>query len=159
MAEDGWSGPATLVVDGREIAVHALLDARHEPVDGRLHWFGRLRPDGGDIPTADGPVELRTKEGSAQGRLGEADPWGRHRITGVGAPPYRWALVGGSALEVPVVLAGSSDTAGTGARPIVAAGDADAAGLVGGRVGNGDRSEPGHEERPGNSSESSGPDG
>ena len=88
---DGWSGPATLTVDGRELAVHALLDARHEPVDGRLHWFGRLRP-ADDVtvdPTAWGQVELRTAEGRAQGRLSEPDPWGRYRITGVGRPPYR----------------------------------------------------------------------
>ncbi|SHK91247.1 protein of unknown function [Pseudonocardia thermophila] len=89
---DGWSGPAVLVVDGAEIAVHALLDARHEPVDGRLHWFGRLRladaqerPD----PATAGDVELRTGDGSARGRLGEVDLWGRYRITGIGRPPYR----------------------------------------------------------------------
>ena len=41
---DGYSGPATLTVDGRRVPVHAVLDARHEPQDGRLHWFGRLRP-------------------------------------------------------------------------------------------------------------------
>ena len=40
---DGYAGPATLTVDGRAVPVHAVLDARHEPQDGRLHWFGRLR--------------------------------------------------------------------------------------------------------------------
>ncbi len=39
---DGYMGPATLTVDGRAVPVHAVLDARHEPQDGRLHWFGRL---------------------------------------------------------------------------------------------------------------------
>ena len=43
---DGYRGPATLTVDGREVPVRAILDARHEPQDGRLHWFGRVALDG-----------------------------------------------------------------------------------------------------------------
>jgi hypothetical protein len=85
--DGGYTGPAVLTVDGRDLPVHARLDARHEPHDGRLHWFGRVRPACGDLPG--GPVELRTDAGRAAGRLGEADPWGRYRITGVGTPPFR----------------------------------------------------------------------
>jgi glucose/arabinose dehydrogenase len=90
---DGYTGPATLTVDGRDLPVHAILDARHEPHDGRMHWFGRVRADGDtDLAAALGAsaqVELSTGTGSAPARVGEVDPWGRYRVTGVGPPPYR----------------------------------------------------------------------
>lgn len=87
--DEGYAGPAVLTVDGKDLPVHALLDTRHEPHDGRLHWFGRVRIEGpaGDLPS--GPVELRTESGRAQARIGDVDPWGRYRVTGVGTPPFR----------------------------------------------------------------------
>ena len=81
---DGYSGPATLTVDGRPVPVHAVLDARYEPQDGRLHWFGRLR---GDVPRGV-EVALDAGAGPTPARLGDVDPWGRVRVTGVGPPPY-----------------------------------------------------------------------
>ena len=98
---DGYSGPATLTVDGRRVPVHAVLDARHEPEDGRLHWFGRLRPTP-DAPTggtenaagllgavrAGAEVALDAGAGPVTARLGDVDPWGRVRVTGVGGLPY-----------------------------------------------------------------------
>lgn len=87
--DDGYTGPATLHVDGTALPVHAQLDARHEPHDGRLHWFGRVRPDGDAvIPAGAAAVELATAAGRAAARLGDRDPWGRYRVTGVGRPPY-----------------------------------------------------------------------
>lgn len=90
---DGYIGPATLHVDGQDLAAHVQLDARHEPHDGRLHWFGRLRfdpevpvPPGFGAASAD--VAVTTPGGRAVARIGERDPWGRYRVTGVGAPPY-----------------------------------------------------------------------
>jgi hypothetical protein len=107
---DGYTGPATLSVDGRSMPVHVVLDARHEPQDGHLHWFGRMRvdpaaTDGGAVGRAadggaanDGAaeggalsgvnVELYAGAGPVSARLGDVDPWGRIRLTGVGAPPY-----------------------------------------------------------------------
>jgi hypothetical protein len=81
---DGYAGPATLVVDGRAVPVQAILDARHEPHDGRMHWFGRLTPapgaDPDDLPAAlatpAAHVELRTGTGRAPARVGDVDPWG-----------------------------------------------------------------------------------
>ncbi|MGH3588996.1 MAG: DUF4873 domain-containing protein [Pseudonocardia sp.] len=31
---------------------------------------------------------LSTDGGRAEARIGEADPWGRYRVTGVGPPPF-----------------------------------------------------------------------
>lgn len=87
--EDGYRGAATLGVGGRELPVQVILDARHEPHDGRLHWFGRLvLPAGTEPGDLSGEVELSTPGGRAPARLGDVDPWGRYRITGVGTPPY-----------------------------------------------------------------------
>jgi hypothetical protein len=87
--EDGYTGPAVLTVDGQDVPVHAQLDTRHEPHDGRLHWFGRVRVDGEGRDIHSGPVELRTETGRAEARIGDVDPWGRYRLTGVGTPPFR----------------------------------------------------------------------
>ncbi|WP_219419498.1 DUF4873 domain-containing protein [Pseudonocardia nigra] len=92
--DEGYTGPATLTVDGRDVRVRAILDARHEPQDGRLHWFGRVAPEDGageDVRTALGSassVEVRTAGGRATARIGDVDPWGRYRVTGVGRPPF-----------------------------------------------------------------------
>jgi hypothetical protein len=89
--EEGYTGPALLTVDGRGFPVHARLDARHEPLDGRLHWFGRIRIDDA-IEAPDirgGNVELSTEGGHAPAHIGDVDPWGRYHVTGVGPPPYR----------------------------------------------------------------------
>lgn len=88
--DDGYRGPATLTVDGRPMPVHVVLDARYEPQDGRLHWFGRLRgPDGGRLEAVNGAVvELEAGAGPVRAQLGDVDPWGRVRVTGTGPPPY-----------------------------------------------------------------------
>ncbi|AEA23325.1 DUF4873 domain-containing protein [Pseudonocardia benzenivorans] len=87
---DGYRGPATLTVRGRELAVQALLDARHEPLDGRMHWFGRLTGD--DLADALGSrtadAVLTTPLGRSSARVGDVDAWGRYRVSGVGTPPF-----------------------------------------------------------------------
>jgi hypothetical protein len=92
--EDGYRGPATLTVDGRDVPAQAMLDARHEPHDGRLHWFGRVVVDAGPemlaaLTAPNARVELSTDGGRAAARVGDLDPWGRYRVTGVGTPPFR----------------------------------------------------------------------
>ncbi len=93
--DDGYRGPATLTVDGREVPVTVILDARHEPQDGKVHWFGRLTLDAEPEPALrtaltapNGALELRTGGGRGTARIGDVDPWGRYRVTGVGRPPY-----------------------------------------------------------------------
>jgi Domain of unknown function (DUF4873) len=87
---DGYEGPATLTVDGRDVPVHVLLDARHEPQDGKLHWFGRMTLPGPVEGLTSGRTELSTAGGRSEARVGEVDPWGRYRVTGVGMPPFAW---------------------------------------------------------------------
>ena len=89
--DEGYRGPATLVVGGETLDVEVLLDARHEPFDGRLHWSGRVRahPRLTELlGSRGGEVELRTPGHAAIGTLSESDPWDRFRITGTGAPPF-----------------------------------------------------------------------
>ena len=83
--EDGYDRPATLVVDERELAVDVDLRGHFQPIDGRYHWYGRLRANteldelvGGRKRTA----VLRTPEGEADGEVSDPDPWRRYRITG-----------------------------------------------------------------------------
>jgi Domain of unknown function (DUF4873) len=112
---DGYAGPATLTLDGRALAVHVVLDARHEPQDGRLHWFGRLRADGAGLDLADATapraaaVQLDAGAGPVAAQLGEVDFWGRVRVTGVGRPPY--------AVPEPVIDDGSQPMAKPTLRP------------------------------------------
>jgi hypothetical protein len=87
--EDGYRGPAVLHVGGAQLPARALLDARHEPQDGRLHWYGRLTLDGGAaLPAHATDGVLATPTGRAAARIGDRDPWGRYRVTGLGVPPY-----------------------------------------------------------------------
>lgn len=93
--EDGYRGPAVLTVDGEDVPVRVVLDARHEPHDGRLHWFGRLSLERdaepallGALTATSSRLELRTDGGRSEARIGDRDPWGRFRVTGVGRPPY-----------------------------------------------------------------------
>ena len=93
--DDGYTGPAILTVDGRDIPVQVILDSRHEPHDGKLRWFGRLVLDGDAAPAlltaltaSTSRVELRTDGGRADAHIGDLDPWGRYRITGIGTPPF-----------------------------------------------------------------------
>ncbi|HEY2205283.1 MAG TPA: DUF4873 domain-containing protein [Pseudonocardia sp.] len=90
--DEGYTGPATLRIDDRELPVRVRLLAVFEPVDGRMHWAGRVATDPALHELLGGrssPVELRTPQGSAAGGIGEPDPWGRYRVSGAGPPPFR----------------------------------------------------------------------
>jgi Domain of unknown function (DUF4873) len=90
--EEEYDGPALLVVDGREVAVHARLSGGFEPISGRYQWRGRVRldEDAGDLlrPNA-GAVELHTEgDHVARATVREQDPWGGFRVSGEGRPPF-----------------------------------------------------------------------
>ncbi|MBH5333466.1 DUF4873 domain-containing protein [Streptomyces pactum] len=92
--EDGYRGPATLVIDGVEHPVSVLLRGHFQPIDGRYHWYGRLGADPELVERLGGgrvAAVLRTAEGEASGELSDPDPWHRYRITGTQAPPFRIA--------------------------------------------------------------------
>ena len=93
---EDYAGPATVRLRQRELAVRVRLVAGHQPVDGRIHWSGRIDA----TPALDellrgtsSELELVTPSGRARGKVGEPDPWGRCRVSGVGRPPFELAPV------------------------------------------------------------------
>lgn len=88
--DEGYTGPATVTVAGRELPVQVRLCGYFEPIDGRFHWSGRLADDAELVElvgTARAPAMITTPHGTAAGEIGGRDLWGRYRITGVGRPP------------------------------------------------------------------------
>jgi hypothetical protein len=89
--EDGYQGPATLLLDTTELRVEVTLSGHFEPIDGKYHWYGRIRPTEA-LTSLVGPRRisalLRTPQGEATGTLTDPDPWGRYRITGTTNPPF-----------------------------------------------------------------------
>ena len=86
---DEYAGPATVSTTGT-IAVEVDLRGHFEPLDGRFHWYGRIRASDelAAQVTSGTTVTLTTPRGSAEGRLSDVDPWGRFRISGPGRPPF-----------------------------------------------------------------------
>lgn len=86
-----YDGAARLVVDGREIAVHARLSGHFDPISGQYQWAGRLHPSD-EVRAAVTPnigARLRTGDGhAAEATIREEDPWGGFRISGAGRPPF-----------------------------------------------------------------------
>ncbi|MBJ8347826.1 DUF4873 domain-containing protein [Antrihabitans sp. YC2-6] len=89
--ESDYTGPVTLQLDGGTVDVEADLRGNFAPVDGRYHWYGRLRPSealdelvGGKRATG----TLETPTGSAPVTVSDRDLWGRYRVEGNGQPPY-----------------------------------------------------------------------
>jgi hypothetical protein len=92
-AGPGYEGPLTVRVDGVTVEVDGELHGFFQPIDGSFHWYGRLAPDE-RISTLVAERGRATIEISVAdrdpvpGRLGERNPWGGHRVTGTGPPPY-----------------------------------------------------------------------
>jgi hypothetical protein len=90
--DEEYRGEATLLIGERSLTVGVHLSARFEPVEGRYRWAGRaaadddllrwMRAGGKDVVVAIG------SRPGVPARLGEPDPWGRVRLTGVGRPPW-----------------------------------------------------------------------
>jgi hypothetical protein len=89
--EDGYTGPATVIVADTEVPVDVELRGVFQPIDGYYRWYGRVRPNArlrelaGITKTT---VLVRTPAGEATGELSDVDPWGRYRITGSSRPPF-----------------------------------------------------------------------
>lgn len=89
--DDGYRGPALLVVGDAELGVDVHLMDHFEPLDGRTHWYGRVQATPALTGLKDAGAtagELWIGELVAPVRLAEYDPWGNVCVTGVGVPPY-----------------------------------------------------------------------
>ncbi|OZM75152.1 DUF4873 domain-containing protein [Amycolatopsis antarctica] len=89
--EDGYTGPATLIVEDTEIPVEVTLRGHFQPIDGYYHWYGRIAVNERLAEIAQGrkkPAEIRLPEGSATGEISDPDPWDRYRIMGTSTPPF-----------------------------------------------------------------------
>ncbi len=89
--EDGFDGPAILVVDGEELAVTVHLRGQFQPIDGRYQWYGRIEANpqlSARLRGGNAAARLRTAHGEAAGQLSDPDPWDRYRIDGASRPPF-----------------------------------------------------------------------
>lgn len=91
-AREEYVGPALLATTatGEADEVQVQLHGHFEPIDGRFHWYGRIAAHAALSARhrAGTDVVLKTPYGAAAGRIADLDPWGRFRITGLGAPPF-----------------------------------------------------------------------
>jgi Domain of unknown function (DUF4873) len=89
--EEGYTGPATLLVKEAELAVEVELRGYFQPIDGYYHWYGRLKENAELSSLLGGKkagATLRTPEGEASAELSDPDPWDRYRIMGTSKPPF-----------------------------------------------------------------------
>lgn len=90
--DDGYAGPARLVVDGQDLPVRVHLAGHLEPLDGRYHWYGRVERSDDVVALKEGGTTRATLTvddgGSRDVRLAEYDAWGHVLVSGLGAPPY-----------------------------------------------------------------------
>jgi len=89
--EDGYSGEATLVVDGVSLPVTVELRGYFQPIDGYYRWYGRVAVNEELTRLAGGKkkaVKIQAGAHSATGELSDPDPWGRYRIMGTSTPPF-----------------------------------------------------------------------
>lgn len=84
-------GAAEVIAGSAVHAVSVRLSAHFEPIDGAVHWGGRIAPHAAVaalLRAGRRGVQLRLPGGAAvPARLSELDPWGGVRVTGVGPPP------------------------------------------------------------------------
>jgi hypothetical protein len=89
--DEGFQGPAVLVVGDSELDVEIHLADHFEPLDGRTHWYGRVARTQAVVEAkAAGAttVAVRIGDRMAEARLAEFDAWGNLALRGVGTPPY-----------------------------------------------------------------------
>jgi hypothetical protein len=89
--DDGYEGPAELLVDGTAVAVTVRLAGHFDPITGSYNWYGRVSASdevAALVSSGAKSVVLRTPHGSAQTTLSDVDPWGRPRVQGFGRAPF-----------------------------------------------------------------------
>jgi len=88
---DSFTGAAALRIDDAEHAAEVRLSARFEPVEGRWRWAGRTSDATVAAAFRAGARDITVRIGDRPerpARLGDPDPWGGVRLTGVGPPPW-----------------------------------------------------------------------
>nr|WP_042189884.1 DUF4873 domain-containing protein [Kibdelosporangium sp. MJ126-NF4]CEL18950.1 possible flavin binding monooxygenase [Kibdelosporangium sp. MJ126-NF4]CTQ95247.1 possible flavin binding monooxygenase [Kibdelosporangium sp. MJ126-NF4] len=96
--EEGYTGPATLLVGDKELTVEIQLRGHFQPIDGFYRWYGRITENAELSELAGGKklkATVRTPEGEAVAELSDPDPWNRYRVMGTSRPPFTTDLVSG----------------------------------------------------------------
>ncbi|HTK62302.1 MAG TPA: DUF4873 domain-containing protein [Pseudonocardia sp.] len=89
--DPGYTGPATLVIEGSELPVEVDLRGYFQPIDGRYRWYGRVAADPELTRRVRGNrarVLLRTPAGERPAEISDPDMWDRFRVAGEGSPPF-----------------------------------------------------------------------
>jgi hypothetical protein len=88
---DGYRGPAVLIAGDDEITVDVRLAGRFDPIIGRYRWHGRVAASddvAALLAAGARSVSLRTPHREVATTLSDVDPWGRPRVSCVGAAPF-----------------------------------------------------------------------
>jgi hypothetical protein len=91
MDDDGYTGPAELISEGRSTPAEVRLTGHFDPISGRYSWYGRVSASAEVaelVAAGRRSMLLRTPHGEAQTMLSDVDPWGRPRVEGFGAAPF-----------------------------------------------------------------------
>lgn len=89
--DEGYSGPASIILDDTEVEVSVQLRGHFQPIDGYFHWYGRIAANDALaqlVGNAKRTALIRTPEGEASGQIADPDPWQRLRISGTSRPPF-----------------------------------------------------------------------
>jgi hypothetical protein len=92
MSGDGYDGPAELRSGSLAIAVRVKLAGHFDPISGSYSWYGRVTasPEVADlVARGSRTVVLRTPHADVETTLSDIDPWGRPRVEGFGAAPFK----------------------------------------------------------------------
>jgi hypothetical protein len=91
LPDDGFEGPAELLVDGAAVAVTVTLAGHFDPITGSYCWYGRVGASDAVaqlVSSGAKAVVLRTPHASVETTLSDVDPWGRPRVQGFGTAPF-----------------------------------------------------------------------
>jgi len=89
--DDGYDGPAELLVGDTALAVSVKLRGHFDPISGSYNWYGRVAASpqvAALVESGTRRVVLRTPHAEVPTSLSDVDPWGRPRVEGFGAAPF-----------------------------------------------------------------------
>jgi Domain of unknown function (DUF4873) len=92
--EDGYDGPAELIVGDAAMSVRVSVRGHFDPLSGKYAWYGRVDSNADVARLVAGgarDVVLRTPHGEVPTALSDIDPWGRPRVEGFGVAPFEVA--------------------------------------------------------------------